>query len=142
MDSPTVPASAVPRNGSATEPQPLARQAMLATLAQDVDKLLDLRDAKRKLDADERALTRRVLEGLTAHGLPSLRADRAIATVGTRTDLTVDPVHFVETVGLATAAPALRVLIEKARLVLGSDTLSAIGETATTTTLRVDPVRA
>ena len=114
---------------------------MLATLAQDVDKLLDLRDAKRRLDADERALTRHVLEALTAHGLPSLRAERAVATVGTRTDLTVDPVRFVETVGLATAAPALRVLIEQARRVLGTETLAAISETTTTTTLRVDPNR-
>jgi hypothetical protein len=141
MDSTTVPRPPDPRNDSAPEPRPPAYQAMLATLAQDVDKLLDLRDTKRRLEADERALTRHVLEALTAHGLPSLRAERAVATVGTRTDLTVDPVRFVDTVGLATAAPALRVLVEQARRVLGTEMLAAISETTTTATLRVDPVR-
>jgi len=140
MDSTTVPRPTEPRNDPDLFP-PL-HPVTLATLAHDVDKLLDLRDAKRKLDADERALTRRVVDALTMHGLPALRAERAVATVGTRTDLTVDPVRFVEAVGLATAAPALRVLIEKARLVLGTETLSALGETTTTATLRVDPVRA
>src|SRR5512132_4071444 len=140
MDSTTVSRSAEPRNDPDLFP-PLHPVA-LATLAHDVDKLLDLRDAKRKLDADERAMTRRVLAALTLHGLPALRATRAVATVGTRTALTVDPVRFVETVGLATAAPALRVLVEKARRVLGTETLSAIGETTTTATLRVDALRA
>jgi hypothetical protein len=54
-----------------------------------------MRDAKRKLDADERALTRRVIDALALHGLPALRAERAVATVGIRTDLTVDPARFV-----------------------------------------------
>jgi hypothetical protein len=141
MDSTTVPRPTEPRNDSVPDPLPTAYQAMLATLAQDVDKLLDLRDTKRRLDADERALTRHVLDALTAHGLPSLRSERAVATIGTRTDLTVDPVRFVETVGLATAAPALRVLIEQARRVLGTETLAGISETTTTATLRVDPNR-
>jgi hypothetical protein len=141
MDSTTVPRPAASSNGSGPDLFPPLHPVALVTLAADVDKLLDLRDAKRKLDADERALTRRVLDGLTAHGLPSLRAERAVATVGTRTDLTVDPVRFVETVGLSTAAPALRVLIEQARRVLGTETLAAISETTTTATLRVDPVR-
>jgi len=140
MDSTTLPRPTDPRNDPDLLP-PLHPVA-LATLAADVDKLLDLRDAKRKLDADERALTRRVIDALTIHGLPALRAERAVATVGTRTDLTVDPVRFVEAVGLTAAAPALRVLIEKARLVVGTETLSAIGETTTTSTLRVDALRA
>jgi hypothetical protein len=142
MDVSTVPRPSAPRNGSGPDLFPPLHPVTLATLAQDVDKLLELRDAKRRLDADERALTRRVLDGLTAHGLPALRAERAVATVGTRTDLNVDPVRFVEAVGLATAAPALRVLIEQARRVLGTEPLAALGETTSTATLRVDPVRA
>jgi hypothetical protein len=142
MDSTTVPRPTDSRNGSGPDLFPPLHAVALATLTADVDKLLEMRDTKRKLDADERALTRRVLDGLTTHGLPALRAERAVATVGTRTDLTVDPARFVEAVGLTTAAPALRVLVEKARLVLGTETLSAIGETTTTVTLRVDALRA
>ncbi len=143
MDTPTVTRPTDSRNGSGSAPDlfPPLHPVALASLAADVDKLLDLRDTKRKLDADERALTRRVLDRLTMHGLPALRAERAIATVGTRTDLAVDPTRFIEAVGLTIAAPALRVLIEKARLVMGTETLSALGETTTTTTLRVDPIR-
>jgi hypothetical protein len=141
MDSFTVPRLAEPCNGSGPDMLPPLHPVALATLAHDVDKLLGLRDAKRRLDADERALTRRVLDGLTLHGLPALRAEHAVATVGTRTDLTVDPARFVETVGLATAAPALRVLVEQARRVTGSEMLSALGETTTTAVLRVEPIR-
>ncbi len=141
MDSTTVPRPTDSRNGSGPDLFPPLHPVALATLAADVDKLLDLRDAKRRLDADERALTRRVLDALTAHGLPALRAERAVATVGTRTDLTVDPGLFVDAVGLTLAAPALRVSVERARGILGTETLDAISETTTTAVLRVDPIR-
>src|SRR5262245_22768354 len=95
MDVSTVPRPSAPSNGSGPDLFPPLHPVTLAALAADVDKLLGLRDAKRRLDADERALTRRVLDGLTAHGLPALRAARAVATVGERTTLTVDPELFL-----------------------------------------------
>jgi hypothetical protein len=141
MDSITVLRPVDARNAADPDLSPPLHPVALAALAADVDKLLEMRDARRRLEADERAMTKRVLGAMTRHGLPALRAERAVATVGTRTELTVDPALFVDAVGLPAAAPALRVLVEKARGVLGDDTLRAIGEATTVSTLRVDPLR-
>jgi hypothetical protein len=131
-----VPAS---RNGHASAPALSA--VTLGWLATSIDKLAELRAEKRRVEAAERSLTAEILATMSRHGLPALRAEHAIATVGTRVDLAVDPVLFVEAVGLPTAGPALRVSTEKARGVLGADILAAIAESTTVPTLRVDPIR-
>ncbi len=138
MDSTTVAPALSTGNGRTT---PLSA-VTLGWLGTSIDKLAELRAAKRQLDSDERTLTASVLTAMRAAGLPALRGEHAIATVGERHDLTPDPALFVEAVGLTLAAPALRVSVEKARGVLGDETLRAISETTTTTTLRVDPIRA
>jgi len=63
MDTPTVLSPTDSRNGSDPDLFPPLHAVALATLTADVDKLLEMRDTKRKLDADERALTRRVPRG-------------------------------------------------------------------------------
>jgi hypothetical protein len=121
---------------STLQASPTLNAAHVATLADQIDRLAEIRAAKRQLEHDERTLTAGVLQTMRALSLPAFRATRAVATVGTRTTLTVDPELFL------TAAPrgfaALTVSIEKARLYLGESDLAAISERTTVPTLRVD----
>jgi hypothetical protein len=68
--------------------------------------------------------------------LPTLRASRAVATVGSRTMLTVDPELFL--LAAPRAFTAVSVSVERARQHLGESELTAISERTTVATLRVD----
>jgi hypothetical protein len=74
---------------------PALNGIQLATLVEQIDRLAELRSAKRQMEADERTLTATVLGLMGKLDLPTLRASRAVATVGTRTTLTVDPELFL-----------------------------------------------
>jgi hypothetical protein len=127
MDSLTVSHPAASRNGSSEPSLPAPLSAVvIATLAANVDKLAELRDAKRQLEADERALTALVLESLTRHDLPAFKAERAVATIITRDERTADPAAFVALVGLERATDALRVVLGKAERLVGADDLVRI----------------
>jgi hypothetical protein len=138
MSTPIV--AAVTRNGNG-HPAVTLTATGLAWLAEAVDRLAAMRAEKRRLDTAERELTKAVLAHMTEHGLPAFRAAHAVATVTPRADLAPDPELFVSAVGLRAAAPALRVLVEKARELLGEADLAAISERTTVATLRVDRLR-
>jgi hypothetical protein len=141
MSSSTV---AIPRNGRnghvpAAAPAPLTATG-LAWLGEAIDRLAGLRAEKRRLETAERELTRAVLAHMTEHGLPAFRAAQTVAVVTPRAELVPDPELFVTAVGLPAATPALRVLVEKARELLGENDLAAISETTRVLTLRVDRI--
>ncbi len=139
MSTPTV---AVPRNGRNGHPTPTPLTAIgLGWLGEAIDRLAVLRAEKRRLETAERELSRAVLAHMTEHGLPAFRAAQAVATVTPRTDLAPDPELFVTAVGFPAAAPALRVLVEKARLLLGEADLTAISEATTSPILRIERLR-
>jgi hypothetical protein len=97
-----------------------------------------MRAELRSLTERERELSRTLLAHMTEHGLPALRATAVVATVTVRSEPTVDVELFVNALGIHTAAPALRVLVEKARGLMGADDLAAISETVTRPTLRLE----
>jgi hypothetical protein len=115
---------------------PAPNGIQLATLAEQIDRLAELRAAKRQLEADERTLTATVLGLMGKLDLPTLRAGRAVATVGKRTTLTVDPELFL--LAAPRAFAAVSVSVERARQYLGESELAAISERTTVATLRVD----
>jgi hypothetical protein len=84
----------------------------LAALAADVDKLAELRAVRKQLDADERALTARVLDTLSRHDLPAFHADRA----------TVRAESPVCRPCRVRAAEVLRVVLGKAKPLVGDCT--------------------
>jgi hypothetical protein len=126
----------VPTNGH-VRPVPLTATG-LAWLAEAVDRLHAMRAELRAMETRECELSRAVLAHMTEHGPPALRATAAAATVIVRTEPTVDPELFIGALGIHTAAPALRVLVEKARGLMGADDLAAISETVTRPTLRLE----
>jgi hypothetical protein len=126
-----------PTNGHTPTPVPLSAVS-LAWLAEAVDRLHAMRTELRAMETRERELSRTVLAHMTEHGLPALRATAAVATVTIRTEASVDAELFIGALGVHTAAPALRVLIEKARGLMGADDLAAISETVTRPTLRLE----
>ena len=136
MSTPSVAPALVPTNGH-VRPVPLTAVS-LAWLAEAVDRLHAMRAELRAMETRERELTRAVLAHMTEHGLPALRATAAVATVTVRSESTVDVELFVNALGIHTAAPALRVLVEKARDLMGADDLAAISETVTRPTLRLE----
>jgi hypothetical protein len=137
MSTPSVAPALVPTNGGHSRPVPLSAVS-LAWLAEAVDRLHAMRAELRAMETRERELTRAVLAHMTEHGLPALRATAAVATVTVRSEPTVDPELFIGALGIHTAAPALRVLVEKARGLMGADDLAAISETVTRPTLRLE----
>jgi hypothetical protein len=136
MSTPSVAPTHVPTNGH-VRPIPLTAVS-LAWLAEAVDRLHAMRAELRSLTERERELSRALLAHMTEHGLPALRATAAVATVTVRCEPTVDVELFVNSLGIHTAAPALRVLLEKARGLMGADDLAAISETVTRPTLRLE----
>lgn len=142
MSTPSVVAVlASHKNGGPNGHHPVPLTATgLAWLGEAVDRLATMRAEKRRLETAERELTKAVLAHLTEHGLPAFRAAQAVATVTARTEMVPDPELFVTAVGLTTAAPALRVLVEKARGLLGEADLAAISEETTSRVLRVDSI--
>ena len=112
--------------------------APVAPVAALVDQLHDLRQALKRLTAEERQATGALVEALQTLGLREAVGATARASLTTRTVLTVDPGLFVEAVGLARALPALSVSVTEARRLVGADDLAAISETATVPVLRVD----
>jgi hypothetical protein len=136
MSTPSVASALAPTNGH-VRPVPLTATG-LAWLAEAVDRLHAMRAELRSLTERERELSRAVLAHMTEHGLPALRATAAVATVTVRSESTVDVELFVNALGIHTAAPALRVLVEKARDLMGADDLAAISETVTRPTLRLE----
>jgi hypothetical protein len=139
MSTPTVAPALISGNGD--DPRPLTAQS-LGWIGEAIDRLAGLRRERDRVEKAERELTAAVLDYLRGHGLPALRTERTVATVIPRTTMTVAPVPFIVAAGdLATAAPALRVLVEKARGILSGDALAAIATTETVPTLRVELVR-
>ena len=108
----------------------------LSTLAEQIDQLAELRAAKRRIEADERTLTATVLGTMARLSLPEYRATLAVATVGERKTLTVDPELFL--LAAPRAFAAVTVSVERARQYLGESELAAISERTTVATLRVD----
>lgn len=126
------------RNGHPTTSTPLTAVS-LGWIGEAIDRLADLRAERERVEKAERELSGAVLAFLRDHNMPALRATRATATVVERTTLAPDVALFIEAVGgVQPAAPALRVLVEKARLLLGEADLMAISETTTSPILRVD----
>ena|SRR5216684_4224225 len=130
MSTMTVPHS---RNG--TKPVPSLR--LVPSLGAKVDHLAELRELIRRAQAAEREESAEVLAGLEAAGLTRLAGDRAVAVVGERISLTVDPELFLEAVGPAGYA-AVTVSVTAARRLMGADDLAAISETTTTPVLRLE----
>lgn len=142
MDSPTVSHPTDSRNGSAgpSLSAPLS-PIVIATLSANVDKLADLRDAKRQIEADERALTAIVLDSLTRHDLPAFKGEHAVATVINRAERSADPAAFVALIGIERAADALRVILGKAERLVSADDLDSICTVHHARALRIDPLR-
>src|SRR5438105_11970486 len=125
----------VPHSPNGTKPA--LSLSLVPSLGATVDHLAELRELIRRARAAEREETAEVLAGLEAAGLTRLAGDQAVAIVGERISLTVDPALFLEAAGPAGYA-AVTVSVTAARRLLGADDLAAISETATTPVLRVE----
>lgn len=120
-------------------PTHLARTISLAE--PKVDRLLELREALRRLQAEERVLAGEVLGMLEGYGLGALQGRSAVAILDERTALKVDPKLFHDAAGPA-AYQAMTVSVTQARRLLDAEALLAIAETSTTPVLRVEPLPA
>jgi hypothetical protein len=107
-------------------------------LGQLIDDLFELRGLLHQAQANERAMTAEVLQGLTAAGLDRYEAESAVAVLGQRVTLAPDPQLFFEALG-PRAWGALTVTVTAARRLMGADDLAAISETTTSRVLRLEP---
>ena len=106
-------------------------------LGQLIDDLLELRSLVHRAQANERAMTAEVLQGLTAVGLDRYEGESAVAVLGQRVTLAPDPQLFLEALG-PRAWEALTVNVTAARRLLGADDLAAISEATTSHVLRLE----
>jgi hypothetical protein len=106
-------------------------------LGQLIDDLLELRSLVHRAQANERAMTAEVLQGLTAVGLDRYEGESAVAVLGQRVTLAPDPQLFLEALG-PRAWEALTVNVTAARRLMGADDLGAISEATTIRVLRLE----
>ena len=128
----TAPTVAHPGTNGHVRAAALWRDVLLT----NVDHLLELRALIKRAQEDERKLTQEIVTTLRAHGLRTIRGQRAVAILDEQTTLAVDPGLFLEAAGVR-APEALRVSVTAARRILRQDELAAISETTTTPVLRV-----
>lgn len=118
--------------------KPLAKVAPKPSLSAQVDQLAELRGLLRRATAEEKALTAEVVAALKATNRDRADGLSAVAILGTRTNLKVDPQLFLEAVGQKGYA-AISVSVTAAREFMGEQDLNAIAEPIPTPVLRVEP---
>lgn len=127
--------STVPLSPNGTRAGAPAR--VIPLLGQKIDDLHELRALIRQSQEAERTLTAEILTSMQAAGVARLGGRQAVAVLGERTTLTVDPELFHHALGVR-AFGALSVRVEAARRLMAADDLAAISETTITPVLRVE----
>ena len=127
----------VTKNGRKPGAPMLAKSAPKPSLADRIDQLADLRFLLRQSVAAEKELSAEISLAIKATGRDQAEGLSAIAILGTRTNLKVDPQLFLEATGPKGFA-ALSVSVTAAREFMGEQDLNAIAEPVPTPVLRVE----
>lgn len=122
------------KNGKAKQ----APKAKPTTLAEKIDNLYTLRSLLRQSVAAEKELSAEISLAIKATSRDRAEGLTAVAILGTRTNLKVDPQLFLEAVGQKGYA-AISVSVTAAREFMGEQDLNAIAEPIPTPVLRVEP---